>query len=79
MPLSDSLDQLAVAAGEAEQNLDALCDRVLAAVLGERDPGDDVALLAVRPVAAPAERIHPPEKRRALDDPAKAHFLDQQR
>ena len=58
VPLSDSLDQLAAAAGEAEQNLDALCDRVLAAVLGERDPGDDVALLAVRPVAAPAERIH---------------------
>jgi PAS domain S-box-containing protein len=57
VPLSDSLDQLAEQAGEADQGLDELCDRVLRAVLGEREPDDDVALLAVRPARAPAEGI----------------------
>jgi PAS domain S-box-containing protein len=57
VPLSDSLDQLAEGAGEADQDLEALCERVLRAALGNREPVDDVALLAVRPARAPAEAI----------------------
>ena len=33
-----------------------LCERVLAAVLGDADPGDDVALLAVRPLPVADDR-----------------------
>jgi PAS domain S-box-containing protein len=57
VPLSDSLDRLAEEAGEADQGLEALCERVLRAALGSREPVDDVALLAVRPARAPAEVI----------------------
>jgi PAS domain S-box-containing protein len=57
VPLSDSLEALAQEAGEGDQDLEVLCDRVVRAVLGERKPADDVALLAVRPARAPAERI----------------------
>ena len=48
VPLEDSLERLAEAAGEAEDDLEKLCERVLGAVLPRRDPSDDVALLAVR-------------------------------
>ncbi len=57
VPLEDSLDKLAEVAGEADDNLERLCDRVLAAVLPELEPSDDVALLAVRPSSATAEAI----------------------
>jgi PAS domain S-box-containing protein len=55
--LEERLGQLAEVAGGAADDLDALCDRVLEVVLGEGDPGDDVALLAVRPLPAGSERI----------------------
>ncbi len=57
VPLSESLDHLAREAGEPEQDLGALCDRVLEAVLGSDEPADDVALLAVRPTRTSAESI----------------------
>jgi len=49
-PLEERLDQLAAAAGAAGEDLGGLCDRVIASVLGDAEPGDDVALLAVRPL-----------------------------
>jgi PAS domain S-box-containing protein len=55
--LEERLGQLAEVAGPAGDDLDALCDRVIEVVLGEGDPGDDVALLAVRPLPAASERI----------------------
>jgi anti-sigma regulatory factor (Ser/Thr protein kinase) len=55
--LEKRLGQLAEVAGAAGDDLDALCDRVIHLVLGEGDPGDDVALLAVRPLPAASERI----------------------
>jgi PAS domain S-box-containing protein len=57
VPLEDSLEGLAEAAGEAEDDLDKLCDRVLGAVLRQREPSDDVALLAVRASAVSAEAL----------------------
>jgi PAS domain S-box-containing protein len=56
-PLDQRLDQLAAVAGGAGEELDALCERVIEAVLGDGDPGDDVALLAVRPLPAAGNRI----------------------
>jgi anti-sigma regulatory factor (Ser/Thr protein kinase) len=55
--LEERLGQLAEVAGAAGDDLDALCKRVIELVLGDGDPGDDVALLAVRPLPAAAERI----------------------
>jgi PAS domain S-box-containing protein len=49
-PLDERLETLAAAAGVAGDDLNALCERVLSGVLGDADPGDDVALLAVRPL-----------------------------
>jgi PAS domain S-box-containing protein len=49
-PLEERLDQLAAAAGTAGEDLGGLCERVIASVLGDAEPGDDVALLAVRPL-----------------------------
>jgi anti-sigma regulatory factor (Ser/Thr protein kinase) len=57
VPLEDSLDALAEAAGEAEEDLEKLCDRVLGTVLPEHEPTDDVALLAVRPSAVSADAL----------------------
>ncbi len=56
-PLDQRLDKLASVAGAADENLDRLCERVIDAVLGEGEPGDDVALLAVRPLPAASDRI----------------------
>jgi len=56
-PLDQRLDKLAAVAGAAGEGLDALCERVIETVLGEGDPGDDVALLAVRPLPAASDRI----------------------
>jgi PAS domain S-box-containing protein len=56
-PLEQSLDALADAAERAEGGLEGLCDAVLAGVMGTRVPGDDVALLAVRPRPAATESI----------------------
>ena len=50
-PLDQRFDELA-AAGAAGDELGDLCERVIAPVLGDADPGDDVALLAVRPLPA---------------------------
>ncbi len=57
VPLGERLDELAEAARPADDDLEALCDRVLAAVLGGGKPSDDVALLAVRLLAAGADQI----------------------
>jgi PAS domain S-box-containing protein len=56
-PLERRLDALAEAADRAEGGLEGLCDAVLAGVLGKRMPGDDVALLAVRPRPVASESI----------------------
>jgi PAS domain S-box-containing protein len=56
-PLDQRLDKLASVAGDAEGDLNGLCERVIDAVLGDGDPGDDVALLAVRPLPAVTDQI----------------------
>jgi anti-sigma regulatory factor (Ser/Thr protein kinase) len=56
-PLEQRLDALAEAAERAEGGLEGLCDAVLAGVMGKRVPGDDVALLAVRPRPVASESI----------------------
>ena len=56
--LEERLGRLAEVAGSGADDLDALCDRVIQVVLGDGDPGDDVALLAVRPLPAASERIN---------------------
>ena len=48
LPLERRSTALAEAAARAEGQLEAMCDAVLAALLGEQVPADDVALLAVR-------------------------------
>ena len=55
-------------AGEAEEDLSKLCERVLGTVLPRRNPSDDVALLAVRPsaVAADALRLSLPAEPESL-------------
>jgi PAS domain S-box-containing protein len=50
IPLGERLEDLAVAAASAGDDLAVLCETVLDKVLGEAEPGDDVALLAVRPL-----------------------------
>jgi PAS domain S-box-containing protein len=57
VPLENSLAALAEAASEAEDDLEKLCDRLLAAVLPQLNPSDDVALLAVRPSAVSADAL----------------------
>lgn len=52
-PLQDRLAQLFTVAGIADGELGDFCDQILGGILGGRRPGDDVALLAVRP--APPE------------------------
>jgi PAS domain S-box-containing protein len=56
-PLDKRLDKLAAVAGGAGEGLDVLCERVIKSVLEEGEPGDDVALLAVRPLPAASDRI----------------------
>jgi anti-sigma regulatory factor (Ser/Thr protein kinase) len=55
--LEKRLDKLAAVAGGAGEDLNTLCDRVIEAVLGRGEPGDDVALLAVRPLPAATDRL----------------------
>jgi PAS domain S-box-containing protein len=55
--LDKRLEKLAAVAGGAGEDLNALCDRVIEAVLDRGEPGDDVALLAVRPLPAASDRI----------------------
>jgi anti-sigma regulatory factor (Ser/Thr protein kinase) len=57
VPLEDRLRQLADAAQD-ESDLGDLCERVIEAVLGDGDLGDDVALLAVRPRPPAGHRIN---------------------
>jgi anti-sigma regulatory factor (Ser/Thr protein kinase) len=56
-PLDQRLDKLAAVAGGDGEGLDALCERVIEAVLGEGEHDDDVALLAVRPLPVNSDRI----------------------
>lgn len=56
-PLAERLEELAAAGASGDGDLEDLCDHVLAAVLGDAERGDDVALLVVRPEGAGAERI----------------------
>jgi PAS domain S-box-containing protein len=55
--LDERLEKLAAVAGGAGEDLNALCERVIEAVLDRGEPGDDVALLAVRPLPAASDRI----------------------
>jgi PAS domain S-box-containing protein len=57
VPLQRRLDELALAAGAPEDDLERLCDRILDGVLGDPSPLDDVALLAVRPEPVAADRF----------------------
>ncbi|MGH2796367.1 MAG: SpoIIE family protein phosphatase [Thermoleophilaceae bacterium] len=67
-PLEHRLDELAEAAGRSDAALEGLCDSVLAGVLGEQVPTDDVALLAVRPrpVATGSMRLSLPAEPESL-------------
>ncbi len=67
-PLEERLDELAEAARRSEGGLESLCDAVLAGVLGDQVPSDDVALLAVspRPAAADAPRVSLPAEPESL-------------
>ena len=56
-PLDQRFSELAAAAGGEDTELADLCDRVLSRVLGDGDPRDDVALLAVRPLPAAGKQI----------------------
>jgi PAS domain S-box-containing protein len=47
-PLDQRLELLAASVEGADDELGELCEHVIRAVLGDSDPGDDVALLAVR-------------------------------
>jgi PAS domain S-box-containing protein len=50
VPLHERLNKLAEVAGTAGDDLGELCEIVISQVLGDAEPGDDVALLAVRPL-----------------------------
>jgi anti-sigma regulatory factor (Ser/Thr protein kinase) len=56
-PLDDRFDVLAGASGGFDTSLPDLCDGVLERVLGDGDPRDDVALLAVRPLPAAGKQV----------------------
>jgi anti-sigma regulatory factor (Ser/Thr protein kinase) len=58
LPLGDGLERLREAVGSAPHEAGALCDHVLAEVLPDGPPGDDVALLALcnAPIGGP--RLH---------------------
>ena len=73
--LDDRLAQLAAAASASGGELDHVCDQILSGVLGNAEPADDVALLAVRPepvdldelrLVLPAEPDSLPRLRRRL-------------
>jgi PAS domain S-box-containing protein len=67
-PLEDRMTELADTAGRGEGGLEGLCDSVLAGVLGQQVPSDDVALLAVRPrpVATGSMRLSLPAEPESL-------------
>jgi PAS domain S-box-containing protein len=56
--LFSGLERLREAALAGPDNPDALCDHVIAALLGERGASDDVALLALRTDELAAEHLH---------------------
>jgi PAS domain S-box-containing protein len=68
VPLEHRLAQLAAAAGAAGGELPDLCAQIVSAVLGRSEPGDDVALLAVRPrpIASPVLELTLPAEPEAL-------------
>ena len=55
--LEDRLAQLRAAGAAAGGDLRDVCEQVLRGVLGTQEPGDDVALLAVRPEPVSASRL----------------------
>jgi len=55
--IGEGLAQLEVEAADADQDLEALCDRLLLAMAGDR-VADDIALLAFRPVPLAGEPLH---------------------
>jgi PAS domain S-box-containing protein len=55
--IEDGLAQLRESAAGADPDLDALCDRLLASMVGE-EASDDVALLALRPVPLAGRALH---------------------
>jgi PAS domain S-box-containing protein len=57
VPLAQRLEALAGAASSSDPDLQRLCDRILSGVLGNEEPLDDVALLAVRPEPIVADRL----------------------
>jgi PAS domain S-box-containing protein len=57
-PLNERLEHLAKVAGVAGDDLNGLCERILKGVLGEAEPGDDVALLAVRPLPTAESQVN---------------------
>jgi PAS domain S-box-containing protein len=65
--IDEDLRRLEDVLREAPQDLDALCDHVLEQMLTESQRDDDVALLGLRPVAAPAVlRLRLPAEPEAL-------------
>ena len=68
VPLERRLAQLAEAAGAAGGELSELCGQLVSAVLGRSEPGDDVALLAVRarPIRSPVLELTLPAEPEAL-------------
>jgi PAS domain S-box-containing protein len=57
IPLHERLNTLAEVAGTAGDELGELCEIVISQVLGDAEPSDDVALLAVRPLPVADSQI----------------------
>jgi PAS domain S-box-containing protein len=68
VPLEDRLARLAAVAGAAGGEVEDVCGRVVEGVLGAAETGDDVALLAVRPlpIALPVVELSLPAEPEAL-------------
>jgi len=56
--IRDGLDRLQAEAGNADGGLEALCDRLLASLVGDRDVSDDIALLVMQPLALAGRPLH---------------------
>jgi anti-sigma regulatory factor (Ser/Thr protein kinase) len=56
-PLHERLDKLVEVAASAGDELGELCEIVISQVLGDAEPSDDVALLAVRPLPVADSQI----------------------
>jgi PAS domain S-box-containing protein len=58
VPLERRLEDLARVASPPEDDIERMCDQILAGILGDRVPVDDVALLAVRPKPVAMDRFN---------------------